>query len=116
MEVVQVPAVKPVPRHIAILMDGNRRWANQRHMPKAFGHASGARRVRSVVHAESCWVYVKIRASLFPACVAGYKNQSNLITGKKRHDLTQRHHPRRRLGQPSAPGHPGHQQATSAGV
>ena len=42
-----------VPQHIAIIMDGNRRWARQRGMPALFGHASGARRVRSIVQACS---------------------------------------------------------------
>ncbi len=32
-------------------MDGNRRWANRRGLPKALGHASGARRVRDIVQA-----------------------------------------------------------------
>ena len=39
------------PEHVAIIMDGNRRWANQRRMPVAVGHASGARRLREIVEA-----------------------------------------------------------------
>jgi undecaprenyl diphosphate synthase len=42
-----------VPQHIAIIMDGNRRWAKQFGLPAAVGHASGARRVRSIVQACS---------------------------------------------------------------
>lgn len=42
---------KPVPKHIAIIMDGNRRWARQSGLPVALGHASGARQVRSIVQA-----------------------------------------------------------------
>ena len=42
---------KSVPQHVAIIMDGNRRWAKQFGLPAAFGHASGARRVRSIVQA-----------------------------------------------------------------
>ena len=42
-----------VPQHIAVIMDGNRRWAHQRGLPKAIGHASGAKRVRSLVEACS---------------------------------------------------------------
>ncbi len=38
-----------VPRHVAFIMDGNGRWAKQRGLPRSFGHASGARRVRSLV-------------------------------------------------------------------
>lgn len=34
-----------VPRHIAIIMDGNGRWAQQRGLPRVAGHAEGARRV-----------------------------------------------------------------------
>ncbi|WP_309683212.1 undecaprenyl diphosphate synthase family protein, partial [Polaromonas sp.] len=30
-------------------MDGNRRWASQRGLPKAIGHASGAKRIRGLV-------------------------------------------------------------------
>ncbi len=40
-----------VPQHIAIIMDGNRRWARNRFMPAALGHAAGARRVREIVQA-----------------------------------------------------------------
>ena len=40
-----------LPQHVAIIMDGNRRWAARRGMPRALGHASGARRVREVVEA-----------------------------------------------------------------
>ncbi|WP_296900788.1 polyprenyl diphosphate synthase [Polaromonas sp.] len=48
---VQFPVPNPVPQHVAIIMDGNRRWAKKRFMPQAVGHASGARRVRSIVQA-----------------------------------------------------------------
>ena len=40
-----------LPQHIAIIMDGNRRWAKNRFMPAALGHAAGARRVREIVKA-----------------------------------------------------------------
>ena len=43
------PTLNPTPQHIAIIMDGNRRWAQQRSLPVAMGHASGARRVRGLV-------------------------------------------------------------------
>lgn len=42
-----------MPQHVAIIMDGNRRWAAKRGMPRALGHASGARRVRQIVEACS---------------------------------------------------------------
>ena len=41
-----------VPRHVAIIMDGNGRWARERHMPRPFGHRSGMKAVRAVVEAS----------------------------------------------------------------
>lgn len=40
------------PRHVAIVMDGNGRWAKLRHRPRTFGHNAGRKAVRNVV--ESC--------------------------------------------------------------
>ncbi|MDO8248189.1 MAG: polyprenyl diphosphate synthase [Rhodoferax sp.] len=51
MTIAQFPVKKPIPQHIAIIMDGNRRWAKQFGLPAAVGHANGARRVRSIVQA-----------------------------------------------------------------
>jgi undecaprenyl diphosphate synthase len=39
------------PAHVAIIMDGNGRWAQARGRPRLFGHHAGARRVREVVEA-----------------------------------------------------------------
>ena len=41
-----------IPRHIAIVMDGNGRWAKARHRPRSFGHNAGRKAVREVV--EGC--------------------------------------------------------------
>lgn len=50
----RLPDVPPVriPRHIAIIMDGNGRWAQARGFPRIFGHRNGAAVVRSIV--EEC--------------------------------------------------------------
>jgi len=40
---------KRLPHHIAIIMDGNGRWANRRHLPRFMGHRSGVLTVRGVV-------------------------------------------------------------------
>lgn len=42
-----------VPRHIAIIMDGNGRWAKSKGMPRAMGHRSGVRSVREVTEAAA---------------------------------------------------------------
>jgi undecaprenyl diphosphate synthase len=38
-----------LPRHVAIIMDGNGRWARRRHLPREAGHAAGVQRVRDIV-------------------------------------------------------------------
>lgn len=40
-----------IPRHVAIIMDGNGRWARDRHLPRVLGHRSGMQSVRAVVEA-----------------------------------------------------------------
>jgi undecaprenyl diphosphate synthase len=47
----QVDTVEGCPRHVAIIMDGNGRWATQRGRPRLFGHHAGAKRVREIVEA-----------------------------------------------------------------
>ena len=38
------------PRHVAVIMDGNGRWAQSRGRPRLFGHHAGAKRVREIVN------------------------------------------------------------------
>jgi len=49
MQVVQQEPVPPPPRHVAIIMDGNGRWAKARGLPRLVGHQRGADAVRSTV-------------------------------------------------------------------
>jgi len=42
-----------LPRHVAIIMDGNGRWARKRHLPREAGHVAGVSAVREVVRAAS---------------------------------------------------------------
>jgi undecaprenyl diphosphate synthase len=46
-----VPQHDDVPKHVAIIMDGNGRWAKQRHLPRFAGHKRGVEAVRNVVKA-----------------------------------------------------------------
>ncbi|HET6432276.1 MAG TPA: polyprenyl diphosphate synthase [Dyella sp.] len=46
------PRAARVPRHVAIVMDGNGRWAKARFQPRSFGHNAGRKAVREVV--EGC--------------------------------------------------------------
>jgi undecaprenyl diphosphate synthase len=43
------PAFDPLPNHVAIIMDGNRRWARERGLPEVEGHAAGVEAVRRTV-------------------------------------------------------------------
>jgi undecaprenyl diphosphate synthase len=43
--------VSAIPRHIAIVMDGNRRWARQRHLPAIAGHRAGVETSRKTLRA-----------------------------------------------------------------
>jgi undecaprenyl diphosphate synthase len=47
----EVPAPRDVPRHVAIIIDGNGRWAKQRHLPRVAGHRRGVEAVRDTVRA-----------------------------------------------------------------
>lgn len=47
-----IPSVDAIPKHIAIIMDGNGRWATKRFMPRVAGHSKGVDAVRTMV--ESC--------------------------------------------------------------
>ena len=40
-----------IPKHVAIIMDGNGRWAKARHLPKIAGHRAGAKSVRETIEA-----------------------------------------------------------------
>src|SRR3974377_1947419 len=51
---VQAPHLSPeakagLPRHVAIIMDGNGRWAKQRHLPRIEGHRAGAESARVII-------------------------------------------------------------------
>jgi len=47
----EIPETDEVPRHVAIILDGNGRWARRRHLPRFAGHKRGVEAVRRVVRA-----------------------------------------------------------------
>lgn len=47
----QLPPISSLPRHVAVIMDGNGRWAKQRGLPRVAGHRRGVEAVRSLVTA-----------------------------------------------------------------
>ncbi len=44
--------LKRLPRHVAVIMDGNGRWAQRRHLPRVAGHRSGTKAARTTI--ETC--------------------------------------------------------------
>jgi undecaprenyl diphosphate synthase len=46
-----IPVVSAVPQHVAVIMDGNGRWANERGLPRVWGHKKGVQAVRDAVRA-----------------------------------------------------------------
>ena len=53
MEKVRQVAGRNIPRHVAIIMDGNNRWAKKRFLPGVAGHKAGVDAVRAVIEAVS---------------------------------------------------------------
>ncbi len=45
----QIPEISAIPKHIAIIMDGNGRWAKQRMLPRIAGHRRGVETLREVI-------------------------------------------------------------------
>jgi undecaprenyl diphosphate synthase len=68
-----------LPQHIAIIMDGNRRWAKKRFMPAALGHAAGAKRVRKIV--ELCAQKGVSHLSLFAFSTENWKRPEEEVLG-----------------------------------
>ncbi len=45
----RIPETSGIPEHVAIIMDGNGRWATERHLPRSAGHARGVQTVRQAL-------------------------------------------------------------------
>ncbi|MGG7055595.1 polyprenyl diphosphate synthase [Nitrosomonas sp. ANs5] len=46
-----IPEIGAMPKHVAIIMDGNGRWAKQRYLPRTAGHRQGVEAVRGIIRA-----------------------------------------------------------------
>ncbi len=68
-----------LPQHIAIIMDGNRRWAKKRFMPTALGHAAGAKRVKEIV--KACTELGIPYLSVFAFSTENWKRPADEVTG-----------------------------------
>lgn len=68
-----------LPQHVAVIMDGNRRWARERDLPKAIGHARGAKRLRSLV--EACATRGVRWLTLFAFSTENWKRSADEVSG-----------------------------------
>lgn len=71
--------VKNVPQHVAIIMDGNGRWAKKRRLPRIEGHRVGAGRVRDVV--EKCLELGIKYLSIYAFSKENWKRPKNEVSG-----------------------------------
>jgi undecaprenyl diphosphate synthase len=66
-----------LPRHVAVIMDGNGRWAQRRHLPRAAGHRSGTQTARTTI--ETC-ARLKVEAlSLYAFSVENWRRPKTEI-------------------------------------
>ena len=70
------------PNHVAIIMDGNGRWAQQRGKPRLFGHHAGARRVREIV--QACPDYGVKYLTIFAFSTENWKRTQVEVAGLMR--------------------------------
>lgn len=68
-----------LPRHVAIVMDGNNRWAKLRHLPSLAGHKAGADAVREVV--KTCASYGVESLTLFAFSSENWKRPEKEVLG-----------------------------------
>ena len=68
-----------LPQHIAIIMDGNGRWAKQRGKPRIFGHRAGAESVRAIL--DTC-ARLQIKAvTLYAFSTENWKRPEQEVSG-----------------------------------
>ena len=74
-----VKIIKPENLHVAIVMDGNGRWANERALERLKGHAKGADRVRHIVRASLDMNVTHL--TLFAFSTENWKRSENEVVG-----------------------------------
>lgn len=53
MDLMETVLSKPLPNHVAIIMDGNGRWAKKRNLPRVVGHRQGVEAIRDIITTTS---------------------------------------------------------------
>lgn len=73
---------KTGPNHVAIIMDGNGRWAQMRNRPRLLGHHAGAKRVREIV--EACPDFAVKYLTIFAFSTENWKRTQSEVSGLMR--------------------------------
>jgi len=73
------PELSVVPNHMAIIMDGNGRWAQQRGLPRLAGHRAGTENVRRI--AEACREYGVRMLTLYAFSTENWKRPEDEVGG-----------------------------------
>lgn len=77
----QLAAIDPdrLPRHMAVIMDGNGRWAQQRGKPRIFGHRAGADSVKAIV--DTCTRLEIPAVTLYAFSTENWKRPKDEVSG-----------------------------------
>lgn len=68
-----------IPRHVAIILDGNGRWAKQRHMPRNFGHRAGAKALENIC--DDAWDLGIRYLTVYAFSTENWKRSVEEVTG-----------------------------------
>ncbi len=76
---VKVKTISPLAQHVAIIMDGNGRWAKQRGLPRLAGHQAGSENVRRVVE---CFARYKVKyLTLYAFSTENWRRPDDEVSG-----------------------------------
>ncbi len=70
---------RKVPKHVAIILDGNGRWAKERHMPRTYGHRAGARTLEDIC--EDAWDLGIKYLTVYAFSTENWKRSVEEVTG-----------------------------------
>ncbi|MFM8758996.1 MAG: isoprenyl transferase [Methylophilaceae bacterium] len=73
-----IPKVAQIPQHIAVIMDGNGRWAKKRLLPRIAGHKQGLESVRNII--KACSVHGVAYLTLFAFSTENWRRPADEVT------------------------------------
>ena len=80
-EIINIEGME-IPKHVAIILDGNGRWAKKRHMPRNYGHAQGSKAVEQIC--EDAWNLGIKYLTVYAFSTENWKRPSSEVTALMR--------------------------------